>query len=282
MLRAVPEPDMSKFTTTLLALPLLLGAAFAVSGCKKPEYPACKKDKHCKEGEKCIDKICQNCKTDTECLGKGPNGENWVCSEFRCQDPALVGAGGTSGGGDLGSPCMATDECMPGFVCRDGTCNTCTQDSECPSGKCNPGSQRCEFQCMTDDDCPMDEICDGGQCIFSGTPPSDEVLCGLEAVYFGFDSPELSPKSQEDLKTAAECIKTQGRQVILEAHADNIGTEEYNILLTDRRGQSVKGFLENLGVGGDSMQVVSKGSLEATGTSEEERSKDRRVQFIWQ
>jgi peptidoglycan-associated lipoprotein len=36
--------------------------------------------------------------------------------------------------------------------------------------------------------------------------------------------------------------------VILEAHADSRGTEEYNIMLTDKRGNNVKEFLQQLGV----------------------------------
>ncbi|MCH9683712.1 MAG: hypothetical protein K0V04_19920, partial [Deltaproteobacteria bacterium] len=44
------------------------------TGCKKPAYPQCKKDKHCKQdlGETCVDGSCQNCKTDAECVGKAP------------------------------------------------------------------------------------------------------------------------------------------------------------------------------------------------------------------
>jgi hypothetical protein len=39
--------------------------------------------------------------------------------------------------------------------------------------------------------------------------------------------------------------------------------------------------LANLGVGADLMQVIAKGSLEASGNTETERSKERTVKFIW-
>jgi hypothetical protein len=57
----------------------------AMTGCKKPEYPACKRNKHCNQemGEKCVDGTCQNCVENSECAGKGPNGEDYVCYEFR-------------------------------------------------------------------------------------------------------------------------------------------------------------------------------------------------------
>jgi UDP-N-acetylmuramate: L-alanyl-gamma-D-glutamyl-meso-diaminopimelate ligase len=47
------------------------------------------------------------------------------------------------------------------------------------------------------------------------------------------------------------------------------------------RGGSVKNYLSEQGVAGENMQVVAKGSLEAIGSDEATRSKERRVQFIW-
>ena len=265
----------------LLAAPFL---ALSLGGCKKPEYPACKKDKHCKvdEGEKCVDGICQNCVTDDDCLGKGPAGENWVCHEFRCTDPAAVPGG--SGAGGLGSPCTQTTDCSTGLVCKGGQCSHCTEDFDCAPGTCDLSTGMCVTagagQCQTDEDCAMDEICENGACVFSGIEGGTNP-CQLEAVYFEFDSPKITSEAAQQLQSAAECFKEQGRLVYLEAHADPRGTEEYNIMLTDRRGQSVKAFLQDLGVTGENMQVISKGDLEASGTDEGSWAKDRRVEFIW-
>jgi peptidoglycan-associated lipoprotein len=94
----------------------------------------------------------------------------------------------------------------------------------------------------------------------------------------------LTPNNQEQLTAAVPCftdLLKDGGELILEAHADNVGGEEYNILLTDRRGTSVRDFLANMGVNNDQMRVVGKGALEAKGSDESSRSKDRRVQFIF-
>ncbi|NVB37785.1 OmpA family protein [Pseudenhygromyxa sp. WMMC2535] len=258
------------------------------TGCKKPEYPACKKNKHCNQemGEKCVDGTCQNCVETSECAGKGPNGEDYVCYEYRCVDPSEAAAGGSA----QGSPCTSSLDCTGGLVCKAGVCDFCAEDMDCPAGTCDLGTGLCSDgipgsagSCMTDDDCAIDEICDAGMCIFSGDYGGDgEVLCELSAVFFGFDSPQLTPETQEKLKTAAQCIADQGRLVYLEAHADPRGTEEYNILLTDKRGQGVKKYLLDLGVPAENMQVISKGSLEARGTDEQSYADDRRVEFIWQ
>jgi peptidoglycan-associated lipoprotein len=172
-------------------------------------------------------------------------------------------------------------------VCTAGKCSNCTDDIQCDGGTCNPDTGTCSTPgggggaCSTDDDCAMDEICDNGSCAFSGITPGKENPCGIDAIFFDFDSPKISDEAQGQLDQIAECLKTQNTLVYLEAHADSRGTEEYNIMLTDRRGQSVKSYLETKGVTGENLQVVSKGDLEATGTDEGGMAKDRRVEFIF-
>ena len=152
----------------------------STTACKKPEYPACKKDKHCNVDldEKCVDGQCQNCKIDTDCNGKGPNGANWKCAEFRCQDPALI-AGWRRWPDGIGNPCTQTIDCMGGTVCKAGACAACNDNIDCQPGTCDIGTGRCSTpgdgpagtQCQTDDQCAMDEICDNGNCVFSGVVP---------------------------------------------------------------------------------------------------------------
>ncbi len=279
---------LSRLTPHLLALGVISLAL--IPACKPPEYPLCKKDKHCKQelGETCIEGTCQNCKTDADCTDKAPMTK---CHEFRCQDPATIDGGAGAGGEGVGAPCVQSAECINGLVCKAGSCQPCTEDFDCSPGTCNMGTGRCDAgggggmgggSCQTDDECAMDEICDAGMCVFSGGYSDENATdpCNVGAVYFGFDSPKLTPETQQALQAAAECIMNSPGTYILEAHADSRGTEEYNIMLTDRRGQSVKEFLGTLGVPADKLQVISKGSLEATGTDEGSMSKDRRVQFL--
>ena len=90
-----------------------------------------------------------------------------------------------------------------------------------------------------------------------------------------------SLEALEELGGVAGCIASQGRELILEAHADDRGTVEYNILLTERRGRKVQQLLVDGGVPVELLKVLAKGSLEATGRDESGRSRDRRVAFIW-
>lgn len=252
-----------------LRIATMIFALAALGGCKnKQEYPACKKDKHCEAEEACVDGTCQNCKTDDDCVAKGPDGANLACVEFRCEDP----------GQSLADDCGG---CEPGLICLEGNCEFCTDGSQCESGACNP-SGRCEaLPCTTDDECPIDEICDGGQCLYHPLDgEAGEQVCGISALYFGFDSAQLSPNNQSELSAAAACLLELDGNLVIEAHADNVGTEEYNILLTDQRGSTVRDFLVQQGVPTERMRVVGKGALESSGDTEAERAKDRRVEFI--
>ncbi len=267
-------------------LGLVAALPLAIGGCRKT-YPACRQDGDCKAelAERCVDGSCQNCKVDGDCAGKPTiGGAALVCRDFRCVAPGELAAAASSTHSDEHGPCAQRSDCIGGLACKSGTCEQCTTDSDCGTGPCNADTGRCSpiNSCTTDDQCSMDEICDGGMCIFSGDIGDDDGgPCGLPAVYFAFDSDVLTPKTQADLKAAAACIAEQGVVVLLEAHADNRGTEEYNILLTERRGNEVKTLLVQEGVAPERMQVIAKGSLEAVAVDEGARSRERRVQFIW-
>jgi peptidoglycan-associated lipoprotein len=286
-----PAPRSTRGFASLWFAPLAVAAVTTLTGCPD-KYPSCKKDKDCNAvlAEKCVANVCQGCTVDADCVGKAPEGNSpFVCKDLRCQDPAAAAQqAAASGGGEEGDPCAARSDCLGGLACKAGQCGLCTGDADCNGVPCTIETGRCSpvNSCTSDEQCAMDEICDGGMCIFSGDlGDEDGGPCGLAAVYFAFDSEVLTPKTQEDLKGVAACIAdvsgAQGKLVYLEAHADNRGTEEYNILLTERRGTSVKNFLAEQGVGAEAMQVISKGSLEAVGSDEATRSKERRVQFIW-
>lgn len=278
---------MTRRLVGTLGVLLGLGAAAIVTvGCAK--YPSCKKDEDCRAeaGEACVGGVCQNCKTDADCVARTPAGQPaWTCNAFRCGPPGATDGTVAGGGGNEGAPCTQSPDCMQGLVCREGACAGCADDVECSPSTCDLTTARCRTPgspCQTDDQCAMDEICDGGTCVFSGDLPGEDAgPCGLPAVYFGFDSDELTPSTQEQLTAAADCISQQNRPVILEAHADEVGTEEYNILLTERRGSMVRTFLAGKGVPIERMQVLAKGSLEAKAVDDASRAKERRVSFLW-
>ncbi len=267
-----------------VGLGLLLAGIFT-PGCNK--YPQCKKNDHCRAeaGETCVSGTCQNCQADADCVQRTPEGQDpWTCNAFRCGPAGSADAATPGAGGEEGDPCTQRTDCFGGLTCTAGVCSLCAEDFECSPSTCNLDTGRCGPQgaCQTDDQCAMDEICDGGMCVFSGDLGDEGGgPCGLPAVYFAFDSDTITPKTIEELTALAPCIQEQGRKIFLEAHADDRGTEEYNILLTERRGIQVKDFLVDKGAPRELLQVIAKGSLEAEGRDETTRAQDRRVAFIW-
>ena len=271
-----------RLTSLLATLAPLLGLAgvAALTACKKAPYPACQKDSDCTTdiGEVCVSGMCQNCQTDADCDARG---EGLVCHEFRCAPEEEVVADSGSGDRGVGAICAQRTDCEGGLACTAGTCQPCEEDFACAPYTCNLDTQRCDpmGSCQADTDCSSEEICDGGMCVHSGGF-GEGGACGLDAVYFAFDSATMTPSVAAQLEAAAVCLAESDAGVWLEAHADDVGTEEYNIMLTERRGHGVRDFLIEHGVPADNLDVIAKGNLEATGTTEAERSRDRRVDFI--
>lgn len=104
-----------------------------------------------------------------------------------------------------------------------------------------------------------------------------------ENIYFDFDSAALSPVAQGVLSGKADYLRDNpGSQVIIEGHCDERGTPEYNLALGDRRAESAKSFLVNIGIDPARFTTVSYGeeSPVDTGRDEDAWSKNRRAKFL--
>lgn len=83
-----------------------------------------------------------------------------------------------------------------------------------------------------------------------------------DRVRFGYDSSALSADAQKTLRgIAAYIVKHKGKlnNVVVEGHADERGTREYNLALGDRRAVAVKKFLVGAGVPANLLSTVSYG-----------------------
>lgn len=103
-----------------------------------------------------------------------------------------------------------------------------------------------------------------------------------ENVYFDFDRSNLKMDAQEVLKRKATFLKANpNEKVIIEGHCDERGTSEYNLALGDRRANSAKKFLENLGIGDSRIKTISYGEERPldSGNNEAAWAKNRNCQF---
>jgi peptidoglycan-associated lipoprotein len=81
------------------------------------------------------------------------------------------------------------------------------------------------------------------------TPVAEEVpaptrRCSLSPLHFGFDSYIVTEADRPLIESNANCVKRNASGVIVEGHADERGTEEYNMALSDMRARSVAASLK--------------------------------------
>jgi peptidoglycan-associated lipoprotein len=81
-----------------------------------------------------------------------------------------------------------------------------------------------------------------------------------DIVYFSTDSTELSAEAQQTLANQARWLQQYAQHTIMiEGHADERGTREYNIALGARRAQVVRTFLAQHGINAQRMRTISYG-----------------------
>jgi len=102
-------------------------------------------------------------------------------------------------------------------------------------------------------------------------------------IQFAFDDYSLSTKAKENLEKLATWMKKQpAAKIQIEGHACEIGTNEYNLALGERRANSAKTYLEGLGIPSGRLSMISYGEERPLdpGHTEEARSKNRRAEFV--
>lgn len=104
-----------------------------------------------------------------------------------------------------------------------------------------------------------------------------------EDIYFEFDSAVLLPMAREVLNRKADWIReNQDASIIIEGHCDERGTNAYNIALGDRRAESARAYLIDLGIDEVLLTTISYGEERPVdpGHNEEAWAKNRRTHFV--
>jgi len=97
---------------------------------------------------------------------------------------------------------------------------------------------------------------------FTITPGSgrDFVVNVGDRVFFGYDKSNVSADGRTQLEKQAAWLKRFGNvNVVIEGHADERGTREYNLGLGERRANSAKDFLIAIGISPNRIKVISYG-----------------------
>ncbi len=110
-----------------------------------------------------------------------------------------------------------------------------------------------------------------------------EGMLSQNKVYFEFDSSAVDAESRSVIEAHAQyLIDNPGVPVVLEGHADERGTREYNLALGERRANAVSDIMTAYGVASSRIQAISYGEErpEALGSDESAWQLNRRVVIL--
>ena len=104
----------------------------------------------------------------------------------------------------------------------------------------------------------------------------------LEGINFAFNKYNITPESAHILDKAVQALKDAPMlHVRVEGNTDSIGTEQYNLKLSQKRAEAVVNYLVDQGIDLSRLEPVGYGESNpvASNDTPEGRYKNRRVEF---
>jgi len=101
-------------------------------------------------------------------------------------------------------------------------------------------------------------------------------------ILFPFNSTEILPDGKNNLQQLASSLdKYPNSDILIVGHTDSVGTDAYNLDLSQRRAQAASAYLQSLGVPAARLQTAGKGKTEpiASNDTDEGRQRNRRVEI---
>ena len=97
--------------------------------------------------------------------------------------------------------------------------------------------------------------------VYTGTDTVEYLADGVpDRVFFATNESVLTTASRDTLRKQAEWLRKNSKiNVVLEGHADERGTREYNLALGERRANAAKDYLMTYGISANRISVISYG-----------------------
>ena len=119
--------------------------------------------------------------------------------------------------------------------------------------------------------------------VYIGSDTVGELASGVpDRVFFATNETILTTASRETLRKQAAWLRQNSDvTVVVEGHADERGTREYNLALGQRRAESVAAYLLSNGVSRNQLKTISYGEERpaALGSNNASWAKNRRVEI---
>ena len=132
----------------------------------------------------------------------------------------------------------------------------------------------------------VDLTSDSGTSSEAASDPMSDVDIGepYVKIYFDYDQDTLREDALSDLLRVSRLMKDNPKYTLLvEGHADERGTREYNLALSERRAKAVEDFLSASGVSSFNVEVVGYGEEKPVdnGSNESAWSQNRRAELFF-
>ena len=104
-----------------------------------------------------------------------------------------------------------------------------------------------------------------------------------DRVFFDFDQSDLTTEAQDTIEKVVAWMQTYPDVTLTtEGHCDERGTREYNLALGERRANSVRSYMEALGIDGARLSTISYGKERPAvlGSNEAAWAQNRRAVFV--
>jgi len=97
--------------------------------------------------------------------------------------------------------------------------------------------------------------------VYTGNETVKYLASGVrDRVFFATNESVLTTASRDTLRKQATWLRKNSKiNVVLEGHADERGTREYNLALGERRANAAKDYLMTYGISGSRISVISYG-----------------------
>ncbi len=97
--------------------------------------------------------------------------------------------------------------------------------------------------------------------VYTGSDTVEYLAKGVpDRVFFATNESILTTMSRDTLRKQAAWLRDNSNvNVVLEGHADERGTREYNLALGERRANAAKDYLITYGISSDRISVISYG-----------------------
>ena len=97
--------------------------------------------------------------------------------------------------------------------------------------------------------------------VYTGTDTVEYLASGVpDRVFFATNESVLTTASRETLRKQAAWLRKNSKiTIVLEGHADERGTREYNLALGERRANAAKDYLMTYGISGKRISTISYG-----------------------